>query len=158
MHCPCRADVSLAGAGRSINGAFHNSSCPAYSQMKHSDYAIGQEFWTATGKWRCTDKGTRTIIAIKISGPHKLGGGSFDPATGKFKSVNRTVATLDESWFNGPPYAVGEDVFDEYDFQGCRPSREELERDFGPLGRSVRAALAEDDSARRPRKRDKKRN
>jgi len=25
----------------------------------------------------------------------------------------------DESWYNGPPYAVVERVFDEYDFEGC---------------------------------------
>ena len=34
--------------------------------MKYSDFQIGQEFWTATGPWRCTDIGTRTIAAIKL--------------------------------------------------------------------------------------------
>jgi hypothetical protein len=24
-----------------------------------------------------------------------------------------------EGWFNGPPYAVAESVFDEYDLEGC---------------------------------------
>ena len=35
--------------------------------MEHGDFAIGKEFQTATGVWRCTDIGTRTIIAIKVS-------------------------------------------------------------------------------------------
>jgi hypothetical protein len=27
----------------------------------------------------------------------------------------------DPSWYNGPPYAVAECVFDEYDQEGCTP-------------------------------------
>jgi hypothetical protein len=63
--------------------------------MKHSNFAIGGEFVTASGIWRCTDIGTRTIIAIKISDKN------------------------DQSWFNGPPYAVAEIVFDEDDREAC---------------------------------------
>lgn len=62
--------------------------------MLRSDFKIGDEFRTTTGTWRCTDIGTRTIIAIKIS--------DYD----------------DASWFNGPPYAVVEHVFDENDLPG----------------------------------------
>src|SRR6266566_3151853 len=46
--------------------------------MKHSDFKIGSEFLTETGRWRCTDVGTRTIAAIKLDHDH-------DPA-----------------WYNGP--------------------------------------------------------
>lgn len=67
--------------------------------MKHSDFEIGLEFGTATGLWRCTDIGTRTIIAINV--------------------------TDDSSWMNGPPYAVAERVFDEYDMDGCYTSLEQ---------------------------------
>ena len=63
--------------------------------MEHSDFAIGKEFRTETGTWRCTDIGTRTIIAIKVSDRD------------------------DPSWFNGPPYAVADIVFDEDDREGC---------------------------------------
>ena len=35
--------------------------------MEHHDFKIGIEFTTETGRWRCTDVRTRTIIAIKIS-------------------------------------------------------------------------------------------
>lgn len=65
--------------------------------MRHSDFRIGEVFYAAAGHpWRCTDVGTRTICAISL----------MDHAD-------------DPSWFNGPPYAVQEMVFDEYDFDGC---------------------------------------
>ena len=69
--------------------------------MKHSDFKIGLEFYTATGKWRCTDIGTRTVIVIALDRD-------------------------DPSWYNGPPYAVEEVVFDENDFAGCsiEPTKE----------------------------------
>ena len=62
--------------------------------MVKEGFQIGLEFYTASGKWRCTDIGTRVIVAI-------------------------TLDQTDESWYNGPPYAVAETVFDEYDFGGC---------------------------------------
>ena len=62
--------------------------------MTHSEFAIGGEFRTANGRWRCTDIGTRTIVAIRLDAP-------------------------DESWYNGPPYAVVEYSFDEDDVGGC---------------------------------------
>jgi hypothetical protein len=65
--------------------------------MKHADFQIGTEFLTATGRWRVTDIGTRTVIAIKLDRP-------------------------DMGDFNGPPYSVLESVFDEYDFDGCAPA------------------------------------
>jgi hypothetical protein len=63
--------------------------------MTYDDFSIGTEFYTDTGRWRCTDKGTRVIVAIHLDKD-------------------------DESWYNGPPYAVTEHVFDEYDFAACR--------------------------------------
>ena len=32
--------------------------------MKHSDFNLGMVFWTADRQWRCTDIGTRVIVAI----------------------------------------------------------------------------------------------
>jgi hypothetical protein len=66
--------------------------------MTHADFSIGCEFRTGAGKWRCTDIGTRVIVAIRIDDYPD-----------------------DPSWYNGPPYAVAETVFDEYDQQGCTP-------------------------------------
>jgi len=68
--------------------------------MEHQDFAIGREFWTEAGRWRCTDVGTRVICTIKLDG---------DP----------------DRWA-GPPYAVVERVFDEYDFAGLYATREEV--------------------------------
>ena len=62
--------------------------------MTKEDFQIGLEFFTGSGKWRCTDVGTRVIAAIQL-----------DQAAA--------------SWYNGPPYAVAEEVFDEYDQAGC---------------------------------------
>ena len=66
--------------------------------MKHSDFTIGREFLTETGRWRCTDVGKRTIAAIKLDHDD-------DPA-----------------WYNGPSYAVVEHVFDEYALEGLSPA------------------------------------
>ncbi len=62
--------------------------------MIKEDFQIGLEFYTASGKWRCTDIGTRVIVAIKLDQD-------------------------DLRNYNGPPYSVAECVFDEYDFGGC---------------------------------------
>ena len=66
--------------------------------MKHSAFKIGMEFMTGSGRWRCTDVGTRTIAAIRLDLDH------------------------DTSWYNGPPYAVVESVFDEYGMEDCDPA------------------------------------
>ena len=65
-------------------------------------FRIGSIFYTGSGKqWRCTDIGSRTIIAIEI-----------EPGR-------------EDDWYNGPPYAVVEHVFDEYDLGGLFATREE---------------------------------
>ncbi len=64
--------------------------------MTHSDFSMGHEFISGGRRWRCTDVGTRTIAAICLA-----------------------EHPDDESWYNGPPYAVVERVFDEYDMDGC---------------------------------------
>jgi hypothetical protein len=71
--------------------------------MKLADFVIGQEFWCGGRQWRCTDIGTRTIVAIRLERRRTLG---------------RAEAEA-EGWFNGPPYAVAETVFDEYHQEGC---------------------------------------
>jgi hypothetical protein len=70
------------------------------TDMKHSDFKIGLEFLTATGRWRCTDVGQRTITAIKLDLDH------------------------DPSRYNRPPYAVGEDIFDEDAIEDCSEAPE----------------------------------
>jgi len=63
--------------------------------MKHSDFKIGQFFFSNAGKWICTDIGTRTIVAV-----------NYD-------------RRMDPNGPIGPPYAEAESVFDEYDVEGC---------------------------------------
>ena len=58
--------------------------------MKIKEFKIGESFYTGSGKWICTDIGSRVIVAVKK--------GKLPP---------------------GPPYAVVEYVFDEYDMEGC---------------------------------------
>jgi hypothetical protein len=64
------------------------------TNMKKEDFKIGQEFYTASGQWRCTDIGTRVIVAIHLN--------QEDPRN-----------------YNGPPYSIPEHVFEEYDMEGC---------------------------------------
>ena len=89
--------------------------------MKHLDFKIGAEFWCGGRPWRCTDVGTRTNVAIRLD----------EVEMGSKKSelrrrLSRTEAEA-EGWFNGPPYAANESVFDEYDMEGCSPRPEECE-------------------------------
>jgi len=78
--------------------------------MKHSDFKIGIEFLTETGRRRCTDVGARTIAAIRLGLDH-------DPA-----------------WYYGPPYAVVEHVFDEDGIEDCDPAPQA--RDFDDSGKA----------------------
>ena len=82
--------------------------------MKHNLFSIGVHFYTNTGKWRCTDVGQRTIIAIKIDK-----GTIVTMVDGVTTKRQTGYEGEDFSWLNGPPYAVAERVFDEYDLEGC---------------------------------------
>ena len=63
----------------------------------YTEYHIGCEFICGDKKWRCTDIGFRTITGICVSDHED-----------------------DQSWLNGPPYAVEEIVFDEDDLMSCQ--------------------------------------
>jgi len=75
--------------------------------MQHDEFQIGTIFFTTAAKWRCTDVGTRTIAAIRLA------------------PVELNIGTLTEQeadaagWFEGPPFALADFVFDEYDMEGC---------------------------------------
>jgi len=49
--------------------------------MRLSDFYIGLEFYMSGSRWRCTDIGSRVVLAIKLE--HED----------------------DPSWYKGPPYA-----------------------------------------------------
>lgn len=84
--------------------------------MKLTDFVIGEKFQCGGNTWLCTDIGTRVAIGIKLSSVNAV-------ITDFNKKVVRIELTEEQArkdgWFNGPPYAVGESVFDEYDMEGC---------------------------------------
>lgn len=84
--------------------------------MKHSDFRIGTEFTTSGGRFRCTDVGTRTIVAIRVDRVtvtiRKSGSEMHH------RVLNGSEAEKD-GWFIGPPYAVAEHVFDEDALNDC---------------------------------------
>ncbi len=83
--------------------------------MNHTEFAIADTFWCGGRQWRCTDIGSRTIVAIRID--------SVDVAS-TAPDLCRTLSQAEaeaEGWFKGPPYAVAETVFDEYDIEACSP-------------------------------------
>lgn len=77
--------------------------------MKKEDFHIGQDFYVDTENgpqaWRCTDIGSRVIVAIKLN-------------------------QEDASWHNGPPYALAEIVFDEEDVETCYADPSEIPLDL----------------------------
>lgn len=74
------------------------------AEMMHTDFRIGVEFLARAGhRWRCTDVGRRTIVAIRLTG--------------------RSGALLE-----GPPYMAEEVVFDEHDIQHCHLTEEDAVR------------------------------
>ena len=74
--------------------------------MKKEEFYIGREFFTETGRWQCTDVGTRIIAAIK-------------------KDVE------DITLYLNPPYALQEIIFDEYDQDGCVETYEQAAHSWG---------------------------
>jgi hypothetical protein len=90
--------------------------------MKHSEFVIGENFWCGKKEWRCTDIGTRTVAAILLDDGEVVEYTPGPPET-TIRNVSRDEKEM-QGWFNGPPYAVVEHVFDENDFGGCSATQE----------------------------------
>jgi hypothetical protein len=91
--------------------------------MRHEEFKIGMEFTAAgslSGRWRCTDVGTRAIVAIQIE-PGK-----------------------DTSWCDGPPYAVAEFVFDEDDIVACNKCAKRRQESDGSSRSAFPSSAARD--------------
>jgi hypothetical protein len=86
--------------------------------MTREEFAIGKEFWCGGRRWRCTDIGTRVIVAICLE-PHEVVETTSDDGNNR---TSRRRLSDDPSWFTGPPYAVSEEVFDENDIPACTQS------------------------------------
>ena len=91
--------------------------------MKHSEFWIGLEFWCDGRRWRCTDIGTRVVTAISLE-PHEVVEFMAPKGETTIAQARRYIAD-DTSWLNGPPYAVEESVFHEYDMQGCSMTKDD---------------------------------
>lgn len=89
--------------------------------MTHEEFRIGMEFWCGGRRWRCTDVGTRTVVAVCLE-RHDVVTITGDVAAGDTTTTPTT--TTDDSWFAGPPSAVPEEVFDEHSIQDCSLSRD----------------------------------
>jgi hypothetical protein len=73
--------------------------------MNHANFHIGLEFIGSAGfRWRCTDIGTRTILAIQLDRDD------------------------DPNWYRGPPYIANEVVFDEHEMTNCHLTDEDAIR------------------------------
>ena len=81
--------------------------------MQLSEFTIGEAFWCGDRRWRCTGIGTRSAIAIRID---SVDVGSNVPELPWTLSGSEGEA---DGCFNGPPYAVAEYAFDEYDQEAC---------------------------------------
>ena len=76
---------------------------------------MGTEFFTAAGKWRCTDVGSRVIVAISLEQRAMV----RVHYTENGKRREERFTNTDHRDPIGPPYGVVEHVFDEYDLEGC---------------------------------------
>jgi hypothetical protein len=85
--------------------------------MRHSDFQLGMVFTCGDKRWRVTDIGRRVIVAIRIDQVEVVHG--RDIGFGHLKDILSYEQAEKDGWFNGPPYAVAETVFDEDDFAGC---------------------------------------
>ena len=94
-------------------------------RMKLSDFKIGESFWNETGEWRCTDIGTRVIVAIRVGPQEMVRAEQIDGEIRETRYIEDDPMLL-----NGPPYAVAEMVFDEYDLETCYPTEAEMRADF----------------------------
>jgi hypothetical protein len=82
--------------------------------MKLSEFKIGESFWCSDRTFRCTDVGSRVVVAIRTDRVEIV-------RNGLFKDTLSYELAKKEGWFNGPPYALAEQVFDENDFVACHP-------------------------------------
>ncbi|MCJ2109143.1 hypothetical protein MKK70_27985 [Methylobacterium sp. E-041] len=86
--------------------------------MNLSDFRIGSEFTCSGRRYRCTDIGTRTVLAIQVDEATIASKEPGKPVTTRLVSRQEAEAI---GWFTGPPYSVIEHVFDEEDQDLCEP-------------------------------------
>lgn len=91
--------------------------------MRIEDFEIGKTFWTASGEWVCTDKGTKSVIAVKVGDENPYEGMEYknELEDMRWEMFCFTWAEISEN-----PYILGNNIiFYNYDLGGC-----ELENTF----------------------------
>ena len=81
-------------------------------------FKIGAEIVCGDGRFRCTNLGTRVVVAIRVDEVSVV---QVEDGERRTSTVSGAEAAAD-GWFNGPPYAVAETVFDEHDQEACEPA------------------------------------
>jgi hypothetical protein len=94
--------------------------------MKHADFKIGTKFTCGGNKWLCTDVGSRTVVAVCLTCCSENDYARCLPEDAQDQMWKQEdnlspggMPEVDPSWFKGPPYALGEHVFDEHDLKAC---------------------------------------
>jgi len=83
--------------------------------VQHSQFHGGLEFWCGARRFRCTDIGSRVVIAIRVDGADIA---MAENGRTETRCLSGAEAQA-QGWFSGPPYAVAECVFDENDLEAC---------------------------------------
>lgn len=83
--------------------------------MHHSDFRIGLEFWMAGRRWRCTDVGSRVVVAIRVD---TAGITTIEDGLATTRAAEQPELEA-KGWFAGPPYTLAETVIDENDMEAC---------------------------------------
>lgn len=91
--------------------------------MTLEDFQIGLEFWCGEKRWRCTDVGSRVVVAISLEA-HEVVRIETDPKDPTSR-IERRYMTDAPVWLNGPPYGVVEHVFGEDSLEACTLTRGE---------------------------------
>ncbi len=82
--------------------------------MKHNEFVIGLNFKCGERRRRCTDIGTRVIVAIPTDYA------DITRASSTREVIETGNRALTEKDLAGPPYFLAESVFDENDIIACK--------------------------------------
>ena len=83
-------------------------------RMLPNQFKVGDAFTNGRALFRCTDIGGRVVVGIPINRTEIV------EVRNGVQSRRMVDLRKEPSWLIGPPYAVGELVFDEYDLDTVR--------------------------------------
>lgn len=92
--------------------------------MTPKDFHIGLEFWCGGKRWRCTDVGSRVVVAISFEA-QEASSSEHDPNDPTIR-IERRHMSSDPTWLYAPPYGIEEYVFDDDLLEICALTPDEL--------------------------------